>query len=408
MTALELPIPRWALPYLEPMRYKALKGGRASSKSHFFAGLAVEESLLNPDFDFVCLREIQKSLKFSAKKLIEGKIETFGVREQFRITETEIRRIVRGEVRGRFIFQGMQDHTADSIKSLEGFNRAWFEEASRMSQRSLELLRPTIREPGSEIWFSWNPDQPSDPIEKFLVEDCPDTALVHHINFTDNPFCPQVMVDEAALWARHDPATYGHVWLGEYNISAEDQILGGKCIVEDFEVNDRWAGPYYGADWGFSTNPSALVECYVDVEANRLYVSRELWGLHVEVEDTPRFFEKMEGAKNHVIRADSSRPEMISHMKRHGFPRMRGAEKWDGSVEDGITKLRSYEKIVMHSRCPKFEEESRLYKYKRDRLTDEVLADVVKKWDHLIDALRYAIEPLTKQRISFFALDPAA
>lgn len=400
---LEIETPRWALPFLEPHRYKGLKGGRGSGKSHFFAELAVEMLILDPTLDIVCLREIQRSLKFSAKKLIEGKIESLQASSLFRVLETEIRRVDgRGETTGRIIFQGMQDHTADSIKSLEGFNVAWFEEASRMSQRSLELLRPTIREEGSEIWFSWNPDQETDPIEKFLGIASPENAIVKHINFSDNIFCPQVMKDEARIWAKNDPDSFGHVWLGEYNTKSDDQVLHGCWTVEDFEASETWDGPYYGADWGFSTDPNTIIECFVDDAANKLYIRRELWGLGVEIDDTPAFFSKMSGIERYVIRADNARPEMISHVKRHGFPRMIAADKWPGSVEDGISKLRSFAQIVIHPECPKTATEARLYKYKRDRLTDDILPDVIDKMNHCIDAIRYAIEPLTKRRRKSF------
>ncbi len=403
MTTLNIQTPAWGIPFLKPMRYKGLKGGRASAKSHFLAELAVETMIMDPYTDMVCLREVLKSLKFSAKKLIELKIEAFGAGNLFRVLDNEIRRLGKdGTSTGIIIFQGMQDHTAESIKSLEGFNRAWFEEASRMSSRSLELLRPTIREESSEIWFSWNPDQETDPIEEFLVKNTPENAILTHLTFHDNPFCPEVIKDEARIWYKDDPDSYGHVWLGDYNTKSDDQVLGGKWNVEEFEVDPSWDGPYYGADWGFSTDPNAIIQCFVDEVANKLYVRREVWGLHIEIDDTPEFFDRMVGAKNYTIRADNARPEMISHMKRKGYFRMVPAEMWPGSIEDGISKLRSYAQIVVHPECPKTAEECRLYKYKRDRLTDDILPDIVDKHNHCIDSLRYAIEPLTKRRQQSF------
>ncbi len=400
---LDLPTPRWGLPFLEPKRYKGLKGGRASGKSHFFGEMVVEALILNPHLNIVCLREVQRSLKFSAKKLIEDKIRTFGAGGLFLVLDTEIRR--RGDTgatTGRIIFQGMQDHTADSIKSLEGFNIAWFEEASRMSRRSLELLRPTIREEGSEIWFSWNPDQETDPVEQFLLDPNRENAIVHHVNYTENIFCPEVMREEAEDWRRNDPDTFGHVWLGEHNTKSDDQVLHGKWVVEEFRSKKSWAGPYYGADWGFSTDPNALVECWVDEETNELFIRAEVWELHVEIDDTEDFFDKMSGMKGFVIRADNARPELISHMKRHSYPKIIAAEKWPGSIEDGISKLRSFRRIVIHSDCTKTAEEARLYKYKRDRLTDDILPEVIDKHNHCIDAIRYAIEPLTKRKSQSF------
>ena len=162
---LQILTPRWAIPLLCKKRYKGAKGGRGSGKSHFFAEMIVEEHISDADTQSVCIREIQKSLKFSAKKLIEDKIYSMGVSNLFDITQTEIRNV---KGRGIIIFQGMQDHTADSIKSLEGFNRAWCEEAQSLSNRSMELLLPTIRAQGSELWFSWNPENETDPIEELF------------------------------------------------------------------------------------------------------------------------------------------------------------------------------------------------------------------------------------------------
>lgn len=204
--------PRWTKPFFQPYRYKGAKGGRGSGKSNFFAELCLFHMMKNPDTRIVCIREIQKSLKFSAKKLVEDKIEDYGLGEYFDITLSEIRR--KGS-RGVMIFQGMQDHTADSIKSLEGFNIAWVEEAQSISERSMELLLPTIRAEGSEIWFSWNPQNDTDPIEKFFAKQGDDKLLVH-INYTDNPFLPQTLKDEAERHKREMPDSYNHVWLGEF------------------------------------------------------------------------------------------------------------------------------------------------------------------------------------------------
>ena len=157
--------PRWAVPLLQPMRYKGAKGGRGGGKSHFFAEMALDRMIENKNTNIVCIREIKKSIKFSVKKLVEDKIKENKLEGLFEITQTEIRR-KNGD--GVIIFQGMQDHTADSIKSLEAFDIAWVEEAQSVSERSLELLLPTIRADGSEIWFSWNPFTPDDPVDKFL------------------------------------------------------------------------------------------------------------------------------------------------------------------------------------------------------------------------------------------------
>ena len=390
--ALQIATPRWALPLLNPSRYKGAHGGRASGKSHFFAELLVEEHIRYPDMQSVCIREIQRSLKFSAKKLIEGKIHDLGVSHLFDITQTEIRRI---GGRGIIIFEGMQDHTADSIKSLEGFERAWVEEAQSLSARSVELLIPTIRAPGSEIWFSWNPDQPDDAVES-LFENNPDAIRVQ-VNYTDNPWCPQEMIDLAEWQRRSDYERYAHIWLGGYNTKSESQIFAGRWRVDEFEPRPQWDGPYYGADFGFANDPTCFVRCWID--GNTLHIDQDAGKAGLELDDTAEYFKRHDpGMDQHTMRADSARPESISYLKRHGLPRITAVDKWSGSVEDGIEHLKTYDEIVIHSRCREMQEEARLYSYKVDKRTGDVLPKVEDKNNHRWDAVRYALAPLIRAK----------
>src|SRR6185295_9751635 len=140
---LQINTPRWAIPIVsKPSRYKGAHGGRGSGKSHLFGEYLIERCATEK-VDAVCVREIQKSLNQSVKKLIEGKIESLGVSHLFEVQRDQII----SAHGGRIIFQGMQNHTADSIKSLEGYDIAWVEEAQTLSQHSMDLLRPTIRKP---------------------------------------------------------------------------------------------------------------------------------------------------------------------------------------------------------------------------------------------------------------------
>lgn len=406
---LAIKTPRWCKPLIEPpallAAYLGAKGGRGSGKSHFFAEKVVEEMVADPDVCIVCIREIQKSLKFSAKKLIEQKIRDLKVSHLFEVTLNEIKR-KSGE--GICIFQGMQDHTADSIKSLEGFKYAWVEEAQSMSARSLELLGPTIRMEASQIWFSWNPDQPDDPVEKLFAKAANDEDLVLvHVNFNQNPWCTKKLKKEAERHRRRDPDTYGHVWLGEFNTKSDDQVLCGRWSIDEFAANDQeFNGPYFGADWGFSVDPTTLIRCWE--KENVLYIDREVYGNGVEVIDTPQLFAQIEGSEKSVIRADNARPELISHMQKHGYPKLISCQKWKGSVEDGITTLRSFEKIVIHPSCVHTAEEARLWKYKRDAKTNEVLPALIDKNNHCWDAVRYAIEKMIKRANTLSELLAAA
>jgi len=199
-------------PLLQPARFKGAWGGRGGGKSHFFGELLVERCLLTPGTLAVCIREVQKTLSQSSKRLIETKIAELGVGSQFRVLYDRIETPVGGLI----IFQGMQDVTAESIKSLEGYQIAWVEEAQTLSARSLALLRPTIRAEGSEIWFSWNPRRKSDAVDEFLRVNQPDNAIVVKANWRDNPWFPTVLDDERQLDLERYPDRYGHIWLGDY------------------------------------------------------------------------------------------------------------------------------------------------------------------------------------------------
>ena len=200
-------------PLWRPARYKGAYGGRGSGKSHFFAEMLVENCFTNPGTRAVCVRESQKSLKESAKRLIEDKIEALGLGKYFTIQNEQI--ITRGN--GLIVFIGMRDHTKESIKSLEGFNICWVEEAQTLSAGSLDMLRPTIRTEGSELWFSWNPRLKTDSVDKFLrsVEPPPDSIVVK-ANWEDNVLFPEVLEKERLETLRSSPEDYDHIWNGGY------------------------------------------------------------------------------------------------------------------------------------------------------------------------------------------------
>lgn len=259
--ALDIPTAEWALPLLEPARYKGAVGGRARGASHFFASLAVEEMVCDPDLRFVCIREVQRALRYSAKSLVESKIRSLGVEHLFSILTTEIRR--KGGT-GVMIFEGMQDHTADSIKSLEDFSRAWVEEAHSLSERSLRLLRPTIRSPGSQLWFSWNRESPDDPVDKFFEARAGDPNVrLAEASYTDNPFLPPEMLQEAEDDRRTDPELYEHVWGGGYFLGGSGRVYSsflGKPSPDgnlDESIEDTGGDLLVGID--FNVDPMSAV-----------------------------------------------------------------------------------------------------------------------------------------------------
>ena len=354
----------------------------------------VERSLLQPGTRIICLREIQRSIAQSVKQLIEDKIEYFKVEQYFRPLKNEIK--VAGG--GIISFQGLQDHTAESIKSLEGYDVAWVEEAQTLSKRSNELLRPTIRKDGSELWYSWNPRHATDPVDVLLRgKNPPPDSIVIHARCKDNPWFPNTLKEEREHDYKIDPDNANHIWEGDYWSKSDAQVLNGKWSVEAFEPMEHWGGPYYGCDWGFAVDPTTLIRCWV--ADNILYIEYEAWGVGYELgPQTTRLFEKVPGARNHIIRADNARPESISLMKNQEGFNIVSVKKWPGSVEDGISHLRSYDKIIIHPRCEHTETEARLYRYKVDKQSGDVLPAIIDDNNHCIDPIRYALAPLIKHR----------
>jgi len=205
-------------PLLKPARYKGAFGGRGSGKSQAFADLLIIEALSKPGFRALCCREVQKSLKESAKRLIESKIEGYGLGQLFDVQVDGIKTPGGGLI----AFAGLQDHTSESIKSYEGFDVAWVEEAQTVSHRSLNLLRPTIRKPGSEIWLSWNPRFDTDAVDQMLRgKEVPTGAVVVRANWNDNPWFPAELEQERLDCLRQQPEQYDHIWEGGYATVAE-------------------------------------------------------------------------------------------------------------------------------------------------------------------------------------------
>jgi phage terminase large subunit len=384
-----LPTPKAYLPLLAPhKRYRGARGGRGSAKSWFFAELIVDRFLEYPRLRAVCVREFQKSLEMSAKRLIEDTIDRLGVGQFFRVLNTHIETPAGGVI----LFQGMATHTAESIKSLEGFSLAWIEEAQSLSQRSLDLLRPTIREEGSEIFASWNPRFPTDPIEKLLwSDDRPENVAVVHTTYQNNPFFPDVLRKEMEWDRKRDPEKYAHVWLGEYERHSENRVFK-NWTIDEFDTPED-AMFYYGADWGFSVDPSVLVRCFV--HDRTLYVDHEAYRVGVEVDHLGGLFDQVPGARNWPITADSARPETISYLQRNGFPRMVAAIKGKDSVKEGVIFLQNYN-IVVHPRCIHTIDELTMYAFKTDKMTGMVTPILEDKKNHVIDSLRYAVEKLRK------------
>jgi len=370
-----------------PARYKVYYGGRGSGKSWHFARHLLIEAAKRP-LRILCARELQVSIRDSVHRLLADQIEAMGLGSFYEIKNNEIVAI-NGSL---FIFEGLR-HNITKIKSMEGIDICWVEEAERVSEDSWRVLIPTIRKPNSEIWVSFNPEQETDPTYVRFVKNPPPGSVVKKVGWKDNPWFPEALRKQMEYDYTVDPDSASHIWGGECKKISDAQVFKGKWIMEHFEPGPDWTGPYFGADWGFSKDPTTLVKCWV--YENKLYIEHEAYGVGVEITETPALFDSIPGSRKHTIRADSARPETISHMRRSGF-NIVGAKKGPGSVEDGVAHLRGYEKIVIHPRCKYTSQEARLWSYKVDKLTGDVLPVLVDANNHCMDAIRYALEPIMR------------
>lgn len=377
--------------YFEPFRYKVAYGGRGSAKSWSFAAMLIILATQSKK-RVLCCREYQTNIGQSVHQLLSDTIRRQGLEHLYDITKTLIKCTHTGS---EFIFKGLHENPAE-IKSLENVDICWVEEGQRVSKTSWEVLIPTIRAENSEIWVSFNPVLESDEtFQRFIVK-TPENSLVKKVNFVDNPFFPEVLRKEAEHKLKTDPEGYKNVWLGECIRYSNAQIFKDKYTVTGFETpaNARF---YHGVDWGFSQDPTVLIRCYV--EGNNLYIDKEVYGIGIDLDQMTAFFGAVENIKKQPIGADNARPETIHFMKKRGF-NIFGAKKWGGSVQDGVSILKGFDKIYIHESCKRTADEFRLYSYRVDPVSDEILPVIEDKNNHCIDALRYALDKYIRGRRS--------
>ena len=363
-----------------PHRYKVFYGGRSSGKSWAIAEALIQLSDLGK-IRILCCREIQNSIRDSSYQLLKDTAYRLGLESHFTFLDSEIRNEITGS---RFIFKGLLRND-QSIKSTEGIDFCWCEESQTISETSWQTLIPTIRKEGSEIWVSFNPLQTDDPTTKRFIESPPPGAYVRKVNYDENPYFTEEMRAEMEYDKRTDYEKYLHIWEGYPRTFSDAQVFKGKYIVEPFDDDlctkaDRL---FFGADFGFAQDPSTLVRCFI--LDKKLYIDYEAYGVGVEIDELPQLYRSVPGSDRWPIKADEARPETISYLaKRCGF-NISGAKKWKGSIEDGIAYLKSFDKIVIHPRCKHTADEFRLYSYKIDKVTNEVLPVVLDKNNHCVD-----------------------
>ena len=382
-------------------RYRVAHGGRGSGKTRSFAlmtaVMAYKMAEEGRSGVILCAREFMNSLEESSMEEVKQAIKSVDwLDSYFDLGEKYVRT---KNKRVSYVFAGLR-HNLDSIKSKARILLAWVDEAETVSDTAWSKLLPTVREEDSEIYISYNPEKDGSPTDKRFRKNPPIGSKIVELNYNDNPWFPAVLEQERqADQERLDPATYAWIWEGAYLENSNAQVLGGKVRVEAFTPGADWDGPYHGLDYGFSQDPLAAVKCWVN--DNRLYIEYEAGDVGLELDDTASYLrERIPGIELHTIRADNARPESTSYLKRNGLPRIASAPKWPGSVEDGIAHMRGYKEIVAHPRCINWIKESRLYSYKVDRLSGDVLPDIIDAHNHYIDATRYALAPLIRKPAS--------
>lgn len=394
--------PKLTRNFMQPARTRVFKGGRGSGKTR---GIALRSALrvyqlaeMGVDGVFLASREHLNSLDESSMEEIKASIRSVDwLADYFDIGEKYIRTKNR---RISYAFAGLR-HNLDSIKSKARIIGNWTDEAESVSEVAWRKLIPTIREQGdgwiAENWISYNPESPESATHRRFVADQSDDCIVTDVNWRDNPWFPELLNRQRLEDQRLRPDVYDHTWEGAFLTLTDAQVFGGKFTVEEFEPLPQWDGPYHGLDFGFANDPTASVQAYIS--RNTLYVRREAGRVKLELDDTSQYLrDRMPEIDRHTIRADSARPESISYLRRHGLPMITAVEKWPGSVEDGIDHIKSYERVVIHPDCQQTAREFRLYSYKVDRNTGDILRVMLDANNHYIDALRYALGPMIKAK----------
>lgn len=401
--------------YYRKARYKVYWGGRGSAKSWAFAEALIRLTASLP-LRVLCVREFQASIKDSSHKILKDTITRLGMDSWFKVTKEGITSRSGAE----FIFKGLHGNE-QGIRSTEGVDICWIEEAAAVSEGSWRTLIPTIRKNGSEFWVSFNLNDEDDATYRRCVATTPvvdpdllraggyDTwAIVYKINYDENPYFPAVLRMEMEGDRERDFHLYEHIWLGLPLKISNAVIFSGKYAVREFD-DDLWQKAdrlMFGADHGFAQDPATLNRFFVlekhrwaneTKDHRRLFIEYEAHGTGVELDELPEFYEQIPGARDWPIKADCARPETNSYLARKGFA-ISGAEKWDGSVKDGISHLKGFHEIVIHPRCVETAQEARLYRYKTDKTQLDqygqplVLPIIIDKHNHHWDGIRYGLD----------------
>lgn len=405
-----------------------IKGGRGSTKSSFAAIEIVLGVMADPDANALVLRKVGDTVRHSVLETLLWAIEILGVSEEWEHTTAPA--VLTYKPTGQKILcKGLDDpKKLKSIKLRKGyFKFLWFEELEEFSgMQEVRNIEQSVLRGGIRFieFLTYNP--PIDPQSWVNIESerkngingqPPSGRYVHESTYLDVPreWLGEKFIQDAESLREENPLAYDHEYMGIATGIHNAIIFGGKYSIREFEVNPEWEGPFYGADWGFSNDPNALVKLWVEMlpknpafpllEPMNLYVEHALFDgvyeikeqINMDLDDIPEFWDTILDRKDRKVYADCSRPETISHMNKKQY-KVIGADKWPGSVEDGITVLRTFKQIIIHTRNKEMAKEARLYSYKISKITKDTTTDIVDKFNHGWDAIRYALAKYIKPR----------
>ena len=365
-----------------------MEGGRGGAKSEALSALGVLESFID-DGVILCCREIQKSIADSLYATIVSTIYKYELQSYFKIIQGEITNNLTG---ARFIFAGLKSNIT-SIKSINKLRVVLVDEAENVTDNSWSYLRPTPRYGQVRFYVVFNPRFEQDATWQQFIVNKDDRTLHITINWHDNPWFPDALERQRQRDLKGDAGRYAWIWEGQFLKISDNSILAKKLKMLDFEINPTFGTPYIGIDWGFSVDPTAIIECYIFQDS--LYIRNAASKVGLELDDTGAYLiDHVPNVLKYTSRADCARPETISKVKKE-IPLIKGCTKWKGSVEDGVVALQTFKAIYIHPDAQCCFAELAAYSYKTDD-SDNPTTDIEDKNNHYADALRYAIEPIVR------------
>ncbi len=373
------------------MQYYVIAGGRGKGATWSIARYLVKEAMASKKF-IMCAREVQTSIRYSSKKTIEDTIEALGLRPFFKFMKLETICKINGS---KFIYNGISDMTAGSIKGLEAADIVWVAESQNISSKSLKILLPTVRVEGSHILFDINPESDEDPVYEYFIknESKVDGLKLLKCSYRDNPWFTKELegcrINDKRVLSKED---YKWIWEGKTRRYTDAQIFAGYYSVEDYDMlipmKDRHY--FYGVDWGFARDPSVCIRMFF--YEDYLFIDGEARQVECGLDNTPELFDKVMLNRRAWCKADSARPETIDYMNKRGF-RIKPAKKGSNSIGDGILRLKRYRNIIVHPfRCPETAKEFDKYSWKVNKQTEKIIKIPEDKFNHSIDAIRYGTE----------------